>query len=224
MAFRANEARQNGEERALSYLVNRHIESTERARSQNKVIEIIDRYGPVIDSYPCWHPLVSTHDRRSPETLPGERCGYKGLDHTVYMANAFVTCPYNNGQEVIDAVDNLPYNLTYPVAIIEAERLDVQLYSSGATPILVSCQWIRRSLMDGMIPKSLAIPLILEREVPCWTWANFAETWETMRPYFLGRPHGSRSSLFISQETGQVIKKIWNALIYTGMFGPIRVD
>ncbi|MGB5235252.1 MAG: hypothetical protein WBN85_08775, partial [Candidatus Macondimonas sp.] len=75
----------------------------------------------------------------------------------------------------------------------------------------------------GMIPLSIAMPLILEKEVPCWHWAEVAETWETMRPYFLGRPHGGRSSLFVSQETGQAIKKTWNALIFTGMFGPIKV-
>ena len=44
-----------------------------------------------------------------------------------------------------------------------------------------------------------------------------------MRHYFLGSPHGSRSSLFVSQETGQAMKKIWEALIHTGMFGPIKV-
>jgi len=77
--------------------------------------------------------------------------------------------------------------------------------------------------VDGTIPLSIAMPLILEKEIPAWQWAAVAETWESMRPYFLGRPHGSRSSLFISQETGQGIKQIWNSLINTGMFGPIKV-
>ncbi len=44
-----------------------------------------------------------------------------------------------------------------------------------------------------------------------------------MRSYFLGAPHGARSSLFVSQETGQGIKKVWETLIYTGRFGPIKV-
>lgn len=35
---------------------------------------------------------------------------------------------------------------------------------------------------------------------------------------------GSRSSLFLSQDAGQAVKKIWETLIYTGMFGPIKVD
>ena len=65
--------------------------------------------------------------------------------------------------------------------------------------------------------------LMLEEEVPCWREAQLAETWETMRYYILGSPHGSRSSLFVNQETGQALKNIWKALIHTGMFGPIKV-
>ena len=78
-------------------------------------------------------------------------------------------------------------------------------------------------LPGGTIPLSIAMPLLLEKEVPCWRWSQVAETWESMRPFFLGRPHGSRSSLFVTQEAGQSIKKIWEALIYTGMFGNIKV-
>ena len=50
-----------------------------------------------------------------------------------------------------------------------------------------------------------------------------AETWRTMSPYFLGRPHGGRSSLFVNQETGQAMKTVWTALINSGVFGPIKV-
>ena len=122
---------------------------------------------------------------------------------------------------MIDAVDRLP---RHPLATIQAEYLQASLYQPTATPILVSCEWDKALPMDGMIPKSWAIPLILEKEVPCWRWAQCAESWATMRPYLLGCPHGSRSSLFVNQETGQTIKNIWNALINTGMFGPIRTD
>jgi hypothetical protein len=151
-----------------------------------------------------------------------EQCGYKGLDHTVYFARGFVTCPYGDGQKVIDSVAALALQ-GHPIATIKAERLDVQLYSPDANPIIVRCLWNKPLELGGTIPLSIAMPLLLEQEVPSWSWAQVAETWETMRPYFLGQPHGSRSSLFVSQETGQAIKKIWNALIYTGMFGPIKV-
>lgn len=222
MAFRADEAARVGFEEILSYLVPRprDVEESERARSKEALIDILDECGPVVDGYPSWHPLVTNHDEQRPTTIPGEQCGYRGLDHTRYFANGFITCPYGDGQEVLDSVAALPY---HHAARITAEILDVPLYNSNATPILVKCQWKKPLQANGMIPLSIAMPLLLSKEVPCWEWSQVAETWESMRPYFLGKPHGSRSSLFVSQETGQAMKKIWDALIYTGMFGPIKV-
>jgi len=42
-----------------------------------------------------------------------------------------------------------------------------------------------------------------------------------MRPYILGDPHGSRSSLFVSQDTALAMKKIYLAMIESGMYGPV---
>lgn len=222
MAFRADEAAHSGLEEVIAYLVPRprDVDEAERARSKNALLDLVAELGPVVDSYPSWHPLVCNHDSRYPTTTPSEQCGYKGLDHSRFFRNGFVTCPYGDGQEIIDSVNALP---DHPAASITAARLDVQLYNPNATPILVKCEWHKPLEMDGMIPLSIAAALLLEMEVPCWQYAEVAETWETMRPYFLGRPHGSRSSLFVSQETGQALKKLWNALIFTGMFGPIKV-
>jgi len=222
MAFRADESARVGYEDVEAYLVPRPRDTnqTERARSKKSLRDIVDKLGPVVDSYPTWHPLVCNHDSRHPVTTPSDRCGYKGLDHTKFFAKGFITCPYGDGQDVIDAVAALP---CHPIATVTAKRLDVQLYSPNATPILVKCSWERPLDADGMIPLSIAMSLILEKEVPCWKWAEVAEAWETMRPYLLGKPCGSLSSLFVSQETGQAIKKTWNTLIHTGMFGPIKV-
>ncbi len=222
MAFRADEAARVRYEEVERYLVPRprDADDSQRARSKESVLDMVAELGPVIDSYPTWHPLVSNHDGHNPVITPSDRCGYRGLDHTRHFVNGFITCPYDDGQSVIDSVAELP---DHPAARITAERLDVQLYNPNSTPILVKCNWKEALSMDGMIPLSIAMPLLLEQEVPCWRWSQLAETWETMRPYFLGNPHGSRSSLFVSQETGQSMKKIWEALIYTGMFGPIKV-
>lgn len=222
MAFRAADAAQTGYDEVENYFIKRTraTDESERARSKIALRDIVDELGPVVDAYPSWHPLVSNHDDRHPTTTPSTQCNYHGLDHTRYFANGFITCPYGDGQDVIDSVNALP---PHPAATITAERLDVQFYNADATPILVKCEWNDPLPSDGMIPLKIAISLILEKEVPCWKWASFAETWETMRPYLLGAPYGSRSSLFVNQETGQSIKKIWETLIYTGMFGPIKV-
>jgi hypothetical protein len=221
MAFRADEAAQNGFDEVKNYLIGREFDAKERERSEYKLFDIVQKYGPVVSTYPSWHPLVTHHDDRNPAILPDTRCGYKGLDHTRYFRNAFITCPYGNGQDVIDSAKALS---SLPFAKITAERLDVKFYSPDATPILVRCDWEKPLAPDGMIPASLALPLMLQKEVPCYEWSKVSETWETMRLYFLGSPHGSRSSLFVSQETAMTMKKLWELLISTGMFGPIRIS
>jgi hypothetical protein len=226
MAFRADEATQRGFERVEAYLVpkQQYCDQPTRAHSRDFLDNIVEEIGPAVDSYPTWHPLVRNHDPRYPEVAPNDRCGYKGLDHTRLFVNGFITCPYTasgKAERVIESINALP---PHPIAHITAEKLDVKLYHPDTTPILVRCNWERPLGEDGMIPSSIAVPLILEQEIPCWRWSQVAETWETMRYLLLGSPHGARSSLFVNQETGQTIKKIWNAIIHTGMFGPIKVD
>lgn len=222
MIFRANEEEAKGRDRAVNYLLGRSIAQTERANSLNALDELIDKYGPVIESYPSWHPLVSANfNCQNPATTPSQYCGYEGLDHSVFLANGFITCPYGNGNAVIESVRNLPAS---PDAFIETHVIEAQLYHPSTTPIFVSCEWQKSLTLDRMIRKGIAVPLLLEHELKCWRSASLGESWETMRPYFLGRPHGARSSLFVDQETGQAIKKLWIDLINTGAFGPIRVD
>lgn len=220
MAFRADEAAANGYERLKTYLIPRHLSPSERSRSEQALLEIVNECGPAVEGYPSWHPLVRNHDEHNPETFPSDRCGYEGLDHTKYLAHGFITCPYGDGQDVMDSVCRLPF---HPAASISAERLDVTFYNESATPILVRCKWEDSLDADYQVPTRRAVPLMLEQELPCWRWSQRAETWETMRPYLLGEPHGSRSSLFVSQETSLALKKIYMAMVESGMFGPIKM-
>lgn len=223
LSFRAQEAAESNKESALRYFLSRlEVSPDERARSKEVLEDLIFELGPVIDRYPTWHPIVSDYPR-----IPGReyedganRMRFPGIDHTVWMAHGFITCPYGDGQEVIDGVNKL---CPSHIAHLTAERLDVKLYNADAQPILVRCNWERSLLEDGTIPLSIAAALLLSHEVPIWTRSEVAETWETMRGNFLGVPHGSRSSLFVNQETGQGLKKLWNTVIYTGMYGPIMV-
>ena len=149
MAFRADEAAQAGYEEVEKYLVlrPRDADESERVRSKHALQDIVDELGPVVDRYPTWHPLVRNHDDRHPVTTPSDRCGYKGLDHTRYFANGFITCPYGDGQDVLDSVLALP---RHHAAYITAEKLDVQFYNAEATPILVKCNWEEPLPMDKM--------------------------------------------------------------------------
>lgn len=222
MTFRADEAARVGYEQLERFFISRQldVDKLEKERSKQYLWDIVSKYGPVVNSYPTWHPLVScgNHNNRAQITIPSESCGYSGLDRPQFLANGFITCTYGDGQNVIESVNAFHTN---DVAIITAERLDIKLYSSSTTPILVKCTWRKPLTADGKIPLSIALPLILAKELPHLELSNHAETWESMRAYFLGTPHGSRSSLFIDQETGLAIKKVWNTLIGTGIFGTV---
>jgi hypothetical protein len=137
----------------------------------------------------------------------------------VYFANGFITCPYHSGASVLESVDKLQVPI---FASIEAEVLDFSLYARNTTTIAVRLDW---DVLDenGLIPERYALPLMMEEELKGWRGASVAETWETMRPYLLGDPHGNRSSLFVSADTALSIKRMYLAMIGTGMFGPIKI-
>ena len=220
MAFRADESASSGYERVKKYLVPLTFEPDVRAKSEDVLQDIVDELGPVVDGYPSWHPLVSKHDGRSPETTPNKRTGYRGLDHTQYFTHGFITCPYHGAEDVIESALNIDHHC----ASITAEELDVPFYVDGAKPVLVKCEWAEPLTLGKLIPKKLAVPLMLEQEMPCWRWAGRAERWDVMRPYLLGEPHGSRSSLFVDQETALAMKKAYMAMVESGMFGPLKMD
>jgi hypothetical protein len=224
MPFRANEEELKGYNRLMSRFIGPEIAPEKRRASKDVLGGIIDRYGPVVEAYPIWHPLVAAKDSGSSAITPSEQCGYEGLDHTFYLRNAFITCPYAGVDRLLKSVEKVSRNpFIAGIAEISAERIDAQLYHPNAQPILVKCDWERRMDRDGTIPAGVAVALILEQQVPCWRTAQVGETWKTMCPYLLGQPYGSRSSLFVNQDTGQQIKDIWNAIINTGMFGNLRV-
>lgn len=223
MSFRANESAKEGRESAFDYLLGRNIDPEQREESTEKLWQIIDQHGPVVDGYPSWHPLVATGNvKKKAWTGPEENRCYQFLDHTIYLRNAFITCPYNvkTANSILKSVESLPYS---PDATISAEILDFQLYNSMATPVLVKCEWNEPMNTDGTIPRRIAVPMMLEFESQNWRNAEVAETWKTMQPYILGCPYGSRSSLFVDQECGQYLKKMYNTMINSGMYGPIYV-
>lgn len=229
MAFRKNEEVEEGFERAARYLIPKELSPEEQQELRYYLDDLTIRLGPVVDRYPSWHPLVCNHSDIHPIVYPSEQCGYRGLDHTVCFVNGFLSCPYHesNGQQIIDSVNELWKSEAYKryshVASIEAERIDKPFYFDGTDPILVVCNWLKPMPIGNTIPKNIAIGLMLESEVPCWRTSECGETWETMRPYLMGEPCGKRSSMFLDQEAGQAMKKVYEAVTYSGMFGNLKV-
>jgi len=231
MTFRANEEANASYEEMENYLVNPRIFPTEQQeKSLIALREITKNLGPVVSSYPTWHPLVNTEKHRELEiTYPRPECGYEGLDHTLFFVNGFITCPYGSPDKVIESVKKIKFK--GPVEI-HAEALDFPLYTpngecSRSYPVLVTCEWDlgffnEFKMADGTIALERALPLLLNYELQSVERAQVAETWKTMAPYFLGTPCGAASSQFINLKNGRAMKRVWEALIGTGIYGPIK--
>lgn len=223
MAFRADEAAEIEFERAKRYLISREWSERERAESLDCLRELTIKYGPVVAAYPTWHPLVRNHDPSLPEVRPNERTGFSGLDHTVCFVNAFLTCPYSASDNVSKLKTSMKSFEQHHTAYVSIEELDVHFYSLKAKPLLVECNWSDDLETNEQIPRKFAVPLMIENEMKIWGSTQLAERWDTMRPYLLGEPHGARSSLFVSQNTGMAIKRTYMELVESGMFGPLRM-
>jgi hypothetical protein len=232
MTFRANEAAEAGRAEAVRYLSMGVPEN--RSRVEELVRGWVAQYGPVVEGYPTWHPLMAGVDALNPRLRPDPE-SYPGLDHTVCFANAFVTCPYvGGGARVMEGAYKLPQygrkaaddwfcgdGRKMPprgYGMVSAERLDEALYNTGTEPVLVVCDWGLGGWAP--IPQSEAVPRMLEHELPCRHGASIPESWESMHAYLLGSPHGTVSSLFVERETGTAMRRIWRELMNSGAFGP----
>ncbi|EBO9898480.1 hypothetical protein EF72_21320 [Salmonella enterica] len=119
--FRANEEAQRRLDEAAGYFFpakrpedKNKMPFPEIIEQQNRIrhaVEVIsNRLGPFVDSYPEWHPFISFRgDGRCSETRPN----LEFLDHTRFMVNGFITCPYHGGDQMIETVNQHSYNSLY---------------------------------------------------------------------------------------------------------------
>lgn len=226
MSFRADVQAVMGRERAIEYLVTRNIPHEKRPQSLRILEKLIKKYGPVVESYPSWHPLMTANKNprdwgRNPQTTPCKEAGYRGLDHTICLRNAIISCPYSREETILESVQELK---EHPDAKITAEPLDALFYMPNAHPVVIKCDWHYDMDHDGTIPMRIAAGLLLEELAPMWRYAEVADTWENVRVYILGAPRGSKSSLFVNQETGNALKALYTAMINAGIHGPIYAN
>ena len=218
-SFRANAAAQLRRDEAIHDYSRGFKTPKERAAVANFIDETIKKFGPVVDGYPLWHPFIAKAPDSDisrgtfPTTAPA---GFEGLDHTIYFRNAFLTSPYNGADRVIESVKKRK------CWRISAEEItDVPLYYYNTTPVLVTCEGLPLE-EDGTIAKRFALGSMLSELLPHWMGSECGETWEDMRRYILGPPCGSRSSLFVNQETGKALRETFDLLNKHELFGPVR--
>lgn len=214
MEFRAPSVAKELNANAIQYLT-KNLNDPEVGR--HVLDSLMHELGNVIESFPDWHPILTIPKQGSTEHASSlsQLKTYNGIDHTVEFVRGFITCPYSGDQadQLVDAVNLLPGLTAY--------RLPEPLYANNACPVVVEANEVELEA-DGTIRSRDALTWFAQQSVKeAWN-AVVAETWWNIRSCILGRPHGSRSSLFVNQHTGAHMRKILEALNNSGMFGPIK--
>lgn len=216
MEFRASTVATQLNAEAVAYLTKN---LSDQASGKRLVQELLNELGNAVRNYPDWHPILTApqheYDRdKHAYSLYDVRL-YRGIDHTREFVRGFVTCPYSDktADKLVEAVNQVPG--------LSAYRLQGPLYMDNAFPLVVTADKVRLEA-DGTIRSRDALAwFTLQAAKEAWS-AEVAETWWNVRELILGRPHGSRSSLFVNQHTGGSMRKILEALNASGMFGPIK--
>lgn len=216
MDFRSPTVASQQNARTMAYLTDNL--SNPKA-GQLAVESLIEELGNAVDSYPDWHPILTLPPRHVGEYVSGlsDLRTYANLDHTRMFVKGFVTCPYSK-----DAADILVESVS-KVPGLTAYRMEEPLYSDKAHPVVIAPVNLELEA-DGTIQSRDALAWFARNAVNQASRAEVAETWWTLRSHILGRPHGSRSSLFVNQHTGLHMRKILEAMNNSGMFGPIKED
>lgn len=214
MEFRAPDIAIQQNTNAIKYLTE-SLRDPEVGRHLLK--DIMEELGDAVESYPDWHPILTIPQLSNAGHISSlsQLDAYKGIDHTVEFVRGFITCPYskNTADQLVAVISQLPG--------LHAYRTTGHLYSDKAYPVVVQADVVVLEA-DGTIRGRDAIIWFTEKVIKEARGAQIAETWWNIRELILGRPHGSRSSLFVNQHAGVHMRKILEALNNSGMFGPIK--
>lgn len=212
--FRAPKVAQQQNAQALAYLTKN---LSDPASGKNEFDKLLNILGNVVDGYPDWHPILTLPPKRNWEHVYSisQVPAYELLDHTVEFVRGFVTCPYSKS-----AADQIVKHVSR-VEGLDAYRLETSLYADSAFPVVVEAETVALEA-DGTIRSRDALAWFVQQAAREARDAQVAETWWNVRSLVLGRPHGSRSSLFVNQHTGLHMRKILESMNDSGMFGPIK--
>jgi hypothetical protein len=214
MEFRSPTVALQQNAKAMSYLT-KSLTNQEAGRAA--VEKLIEELGNAVDFYPDWHPILTAPPRSAHQHVGSLTSieTYEELDHTTEFVRGFVTCPYSDdgADKLVAAVNAVPGLYAY--------RLEQRLYADTAHPVVVVANAVELEA-DGTIRSRDALAWFAQQAAAEAATARVAETWWNIRSNLLGGPHGSRSSLFVNQHTGNHMRKILEAMNASGMFGPVK--
>jgi len=216
MEFRAPSIAKTLNAAACEYLT-ANLSNPELGRSRVDVL--IKELGNAVDSYPDWHPILTSpkNDSMHDPYYISQINTYDGINHTREFVRGFITCPYSEdaANQLVGTVNN--------VSGLHARRLPYPLYTDNAYPVVIEAHEVQLEA-DGTIRSRDALRWFVQKLAEETNNAQVAETWWNIRSLILGRPHGSRSSLLVNQHTGAHMRKILETLNNSGIFGQIKED
>lgn len=212
---------------AVSYL----IDNLGKAKShpREKLLDLFEAYGGPIATYPTWHPLG--HDNVL--GLEGS-IRSAGFDHTVFLREAIITCPYQDtGKKLLAFVgDGIDVSIGKDDCVVFAKELDFKLYSTDATPILLTyhvdgkevnnkCSYWMRVYFD----RQVMMRRMVLKEISDYQGAEVAEPWGRMKDYLLGKPNDGSASGHVIEGDGDNIRYLYEAMIRAGVVAEsVRVE
>lgn len=221
MTFRANESAKDLLDSAVHYLT-QGLPVAARPAAAEYVRNLAAEHGPVVKGYPFWHPFLRAGDFRSSYiyNTPIDHNGWKGIDHDVFFARAFITCPYHDSGAVLASVSAINTILRERRSpdLISVHTVGASLYAPSAKPILVTTTMepgedsaiTNRDALEGFM---WLASVLLRRG------GEVVEPWENVKEFFLGTPCGTRSSLFVSEKAGSTMRRLLAELNKSGVFG-----
>lgn len=221
MTFRANESATDLLDAAVHRLT-QGLPVAARPAAAEYIRDLAAEHGPVVKGYPFWHPFICTSDFRSHYiyNTPIDHNGWKGLDHSVFFARAFVTCPYHDSGAVLASANTINTALRERQSpyLLSVQSLPVTLYAASAKPILVTTTM--EAGEGSAITDSEALDGFLWfASVLLRMGGDVIEPWENVKEFFLGTPCGTRSSLFVSEKAGSTMRRLLAELNKSGVFG-----
>ena len=214
MEFRAPSTAAKLNAEAIKYFT-KNLSDPETGR---RVLEdVISELGSAVDNFPYWHPILTAPIKEGADKVHDISMLkiYDARDHTREFVRGFITCPYSES-----AADEL-MNAVNQVDGLNAYRLQHPLYADNAYPVVVEASEVELEV-DGTIRSLDTIKWFAKKAIDDVDSAEIAETWWNIRSSILGRPHGSRSSLFVNQYAGGHMRKILEALNNSGIYGEIK--
>lgn len=184
----------------------------------NEVLDKLDdKFGPFLVTHPIWHPLNKLTDSSS------SLISYKefNIEEAVKLSNAIIYLVRSNPEKLVSHVCSFPQ---MSCARIHARVLTTKLGNVDVTPVLVTCEWKISATFSNRVYRSSIIAPLLINEVMSgrydsetfasahWDRNHFAEL-------ILGLPCGKISSVIIDKPEGRALKRLWEAMIGTGMLG-----